>query len=171
MRRYATHHGEVTRVLGVSILVQVIRVLQGWCLGCALGLQLPLLTYFVFIPIIVLIMQIPITVSGLGTTQLAFDRLFIPQGAAPPQVFVFSILFLALGIIGTLPGGVLYALGADSLGRRSGVSREGGPPHATRISQFRKSSHTPRQKGCVSVRNTRPAPYPSAETAAISALM
>jgi hypothetical protein len=125
VRRYATHHGEVTRVLGVSILVQVIRVLQGWCLGCALGLQLPLLTYFVFIPIIVLIMQIPITVSGLGTTQLAFDRLFIPQGAAPPQVFVFSILFLALGIIGTLPGGVLYALRADSLGRPSGIDREG----------------------------------------------
>ena len=122
VRRYATHHGEITRVLAMSILVQVVRVLQGWCLGSALGLQLPLLTYFVFIPIIVLIMQIPITVSGLGTTQLAFDRLFIPQGAAPPQVFVFSVLFLALGIVGTLPGGVLYALSDGDPGRRSNVN-------------------------------------------------
>ena len=122
VRRYADHHGEVTRVLAMSILVQVIRVLQGWCLGSALGLQLPLLTYFVFIPIIVLIMQIPITISGLGTTQLAFDQLFIPQGAAAPQVFVFSVLFLALGIVGTLPGGVLYALGGS---RGSGGGAEG----------------------------------------------
>jgi hypothetical protein len=71
----------------------------------------------------VLIMQIPITVSGLGTTQLAFDRLFIPQGAAPPQVFVFSILFLALGIIGTLPGGVLYAFGEGGRGSPGATCR------------------------------------------------
>ncbi len=109
VRRYASHHGEMTRVLAMSVLVQIIRVLQGWCLGMALGLELPLLTYFVFIPIIVLIMQVPITVNGLGTTQLAF-KLFELQGAPKPQVFVFSVLFLALGIVGTLPGGLLYAL-------------------------------------------------------------
>jgi len=110
VRRYATHHGEMTRVLAMSILVQVMRVLQGWCLGRSLGLDVPLQTYFVFIPIIVLIMQLPITVNGLGTTQLAF-KLFELQGAAPAQVFVFSVLFLALGLIGTLPGGLLYEFG------------------------------------------------------------
>jgi len=112
VRRYASHHGEMTRVLAMSVLVQIIRVLQGWCLGMALGLELPLLTYFVFIPIIVLIMQVPITVNGLGTTQLAF-KLFELQGAPAPQVFVFSVLFLALGIVGTLPGGLLYAFSGD----------------------------------------------------------
>jgi hypothetical protein len=115
VRRYATHHGEMTRVLAMSVLVQVIRVLQGWCLGRALGLDIPLTTYFVFIPIIVLIMQVPITVNGIGTTQVAF-KLFELQGAPAPQVFVFSVLFLALGIVGTLPGGLLYVLGE---GRKS----------------------------------------------------
>lgn len=114
VRRYAGHHGAMARVLVLSILVQVFRVLQAWCLGVALGIDLPLLTWFVFIPVIVLIMQIPITVSGLGTTQLAFDRLFVPQGAPAPHVFALSVLFLALGIIGTLPGGILYALGDDN---------------------------------------------------------
>jgi uncharacterized membrane protein YbhN (UPF0104 family) len=114
VRRYATHHGELTRVLAMSILVQVIRVLQGWCLGRALGLELPLLTYFVFIPIIVLVMQLPITVNGIGTTQVVFHELFVRQGAPAPQVFAFSVLFLALGIVGTLPGGVLYALGSPA---------------------------------------------------------
>ena len=108
VRRYATHHGEMTRVLALSVLVQIIRVFQGWCLGCALGLQVPLITYFVFIPIIVLVMQIPVTVNGIGTTQVVF-KLFELQGAAAPQVFALSVLFLALGIVGTLPGGVLYA--------------------------------------------------------------
>lgn len=110
VRSYATHHGAVTRVLLLSIVVQIFRVIQAWCLGEALGITLPLTTYFAFIPLIVFIMQIPITPNGLGTTQVAFDRFFVPQGAPAPQVFALSVLFLALGILGSLPGGVLYAL-------------------------------------------------------------
>jgi uncharacterized protein (TIRG00374 family) len=110
VRRYAAHHLEVARVLALSVVVQVIRVLQAWCLGHALGIQVPLATYFVFIPIIVLIMQLPITINGLGTTQVAFLQLFVPQGALEAQVFALSVLFLALGIAGSLPGGLFYAV-------------------------------------------------------------
>jgi hypothetical protein len=109
----------MARVLGLSVIVQLIRVLQAFCLGTALGLQIPFLTYFVFIPIIVLVMQIPITVNGIGTTQVAFRELFVRQGAPAPQVFAFSVIFLALGIVGTLPGGVMYAMdtGRETRGR------------------------------------------------------
>lgn len=109
VRAYALHHGALFRVLLLSIGVQVFRVLQAWCLGRGLGLDVPLTTYLAFIPLIVFIMQIPITPNGLGTTQLAFDRFFVPQGAPRPEVFALSVLFLGLGILGSLPGGLLYA--------------------------------------------------------------
>jgi hypothetical protein len=67
--------------------------------------------YFALVPAVVLIMQLPITVNGLGTTQWAFAALFVPRGAAPAPVFALSILFLALGVVGSLPGGLLYAFG------------------------------------------------------------
>lgn len=118
VRAYAGHHGPLLRVLGLSIAVQIFRVLQAWCLGRGLGIDLPLATYFAFIPLIVFIMQVPITPNGLGTTQLAFDRFFVPQGAPPAPVFALSVLFLALGILGSLPGGVLYALGNEAPGSR-----------------------------------------------------
>ena len=125
VRRYASHCLELTRVLTLSVFVQVIRVLQGWCLGSALGLDVPLLTYFVFIPIIVLAMQLPVTVNGIGITQWVFHELFVRQlGSPAPQVFAFSVLFLALGVVGTLPGGLLYIFGEKS-GRRTGVSGHG----------------------------------------------
>jgi uncharacterized protein (TIRG00374 family) len=111
VRSYAHHHGAMARVLALSVLVQIFRVLQAWCLGTALHIDLPLTTYFAFIPLIVLIMQVPITPNGIGTTQLAFERFFVPQGAPAPNVFALSVLFLFLGILGSLPGGVLYALG------------------------------------------------------------
>jgi uncharacterized protein (TIRG00374 family) len=110
VRRYADHHREMLRVLLMSLAVQVLRILQAWCLGRSLGVDMPLPAYFVFVPVILLVMQIPITVNGLGTTQIAFDRLFVPAGAAEAPVFALSILFLALGIIGSLPGGLLYAM-------------------------------------------------------------
>jgi uncharacterized protein (TIRG00374 family) len=110
VRRYSRHHRELARVLMMSIAVQAIRVVQAWCLGEALGLGLPLLTYFAVVPVILLIMQVPITINGLGTTQVAFVSLLGAAGADAAPTTALSILFLALGVIGSLPGGVIYAL-------------------------------------------------------------
>ncbi len=110
VRRYSRHHMALARVLMMSIAVQAIRVVQAWCLGEALGLGLPLLTYFAVVPVILLIMQVPITINGLGTTQVAFVSLLGAAGADAAPTTALSILFLALGVIGSLPGGVIYAL-------------------------------------------------------------
>ncbi len=109
VRRYSQHHAEMARVLAMSIAVQAIRVFQAWCLGEALGLQLPLSTYFAVIPVILLIMQVPVTINGLGTTQVAFVALLGAAGADAVRATALSLLFLFLGVIGSLPGGLLYA--------------------------------------------------------------
>lgn len=109
VRRYSRHHGVLTNVLASSIAVQVIRVVQAYCLGMALGVTAPLWTYFVFVPLIVIVMQIPITISGLGTSQWMFDLFFGQVGVPSAQAVALSILFVALGIVGNLPGALLYA--------------------------------------------------------------
>jgi uncharacterized protein (TIRG00374 family) len=111
VRRYARHRGTLLRVLGASVAVQVIRVLQAYCLGRAVGLALPLSVYLVFIPIILLVMLLPVTINGLGTSQVAFDWLFTPLAADAAAVVALSLLFVALGIVGNLPGAILYAGG------------------------------------------------------------
>lgn len=108
-RRYAHHRDALARVLVMSIAVQAIRILQAWCLGEALGIALPLAAYFAIMPVILLIMQVPITINGLGTTQVAFVTLFGASGVGAAAATALSILFLVLGVIGSLPGGVLYA--------------------------------------------------------------
>jgi uncharacterized protein (TIRG00374 family) len=111
VRRYARHHGELLRVLAVSVVVQGVRVLQAFCLGRAIGIDLPMSMYFVFIPIALLVMLLPITVNGFGTGQWAFAALFGQAGVAAGDSVALSLLFIALGIVGNLPGALLYATG------------------------------------------------------------
>ena len=74
-----------------------------------LGIDAPLSAYFAFIPIILLVMLLPITVYGLGTSQAAFVLFFDAAGVAEPAAFALSVLFVALGVVGNLPGGLLWA--------------------------------------------------------------
>jgi uncharacterized membrane protein YbhN (UPF0104 family) len=120
VQRYGAHHGLLGAVTAASVGVQVLRVLQAWCLGLGLGIQAPLSTYFAFIPIILLVMLLPVTVNGLGTSQAAFWLFFGAVGVPGPAAFALSVLFVALGVVGNLPGVVLWA--------RSGLT----PPGANR---------------------------------------
>ena len=125
VRTYRHHHGVLAAVLAYSVAVQVIRVLQAWCLGCALHIDAPVTLYFVTIPVILLIMLLPITVNGLGTSQAAFLWTFGAAGVARPAAFALSILFVALGVVGNLPGGLLYAFGRPAAAPMPGESPAG----------------------------------------------
>jgi uncharacterized protein (TIRG00374 family) len=107
---YSARRVDLANVLLGSIGVQILRIVQAYLLGRALGIDTTLAIYFALIPIILLVMLLPITINGIGTSQAAFVWLFEPAGVAAPQAFALSVLFVALGIVGNLPGGVLYAL-------------------------------------------------------------
>lgn len=123
VRRYASRHGALTGVLALSIVVQLMRVIQAYCLGRALDVALPIIVYFGVIPVITLVMQLPITVAGLGTTQYAFEWMFGRVGVPSPATFALSMLFLALGTVGNLPGGLLYAFSAPARHRDATPTR------------------------------------------------
>jgi uncharacterized protein (TIRG00374 family) len=111
IQRYAAHHAQLAKVLVCSVAVQVLRILQAYYLGRGLGIEAPLGVYFAFLPLILLVMLLPVTVSGLGTGQAAFLWFFARVGVPAAAAFALSVLFIGLGIVGNLPGGILYALG------------------------------------------------------------
>ena len=114
-------------MLACSVAVQVLRILQAYYLGRGLGIEAPLATYFAFLPLILLVMLLPVTVNGLGTGQAAFVWFFAQVGVPAAPAFALSVLFVALGIVGNLPGGILYALGP----RRAGVAQVFRPARMT----------------------------------------
>jgi hypothetical protein len=119
VQRYRTHHAALFWVLVASIAVQALRTLQAYFLGRALGIDAPLTAYFAFVPLIVLVMQVPVSVNGIGTSQAAFVWFFGQAGVGRAEAFALSVLFLALGVVGNLPGGLLVAW--------QGSGTDGGP--------------------------------------------
>lgn len=111
VQRYADQHNALFNVLMCSLAVQMLRVLQTYCLGLSLGLTLSVGAYFALVPIILLIALMPITINGIGTTQAGFVWLFGRVGVGEAPAFALSVLFLAIAIVGNLPGGVLYLMG------------------------------------------------------------
>lgn len=107
-QRYAEHHRPLGQVLAGSVGVQVLRVVQAFFLGLGLGIAAPLSAYFAFVPLILLVMLLPVTVNGIGTSQAAFVWFFGRVGVPPADAFALSVLFVALGIVGNLPGAILY---------------------------------------------------------------
>src|SRR5262249_45861999 len=107
-------------VLLGSIAVQILRIIQAYFLGSGLGIAVPPATYLAFVPLILLVMLLPVTFNGIGTSQAAFVWFFGRAGVAAPAAFALSVLFVALGVVGNLPGGLLYAFGAARSTARHG---------------------------------------------------
>jgi glycosyltransferase 2 family protein len=111
IRKYSAYPRELVVVLLASVAVQVLRIVQAYYLGRGLGIGAAPTIYFVYIPLILLVMLLPVTFNGIGTSQAAFVWSFAQAGVDAAPAFALLVLFVALGIVGNLPGGLLYAVG------------------------------------------------------------
>ncbi len=107
---YRGHPRTLALVLGLSIAVQLVRVFQGYGLGRGLGIQVDLAYYLVFMPIAMLVLLLPVSISGFGLPQAAIVWLLRPVGVPDAESLALSTLLIVIGIIGNLPGALLYAV-------------------------------------------------------------
>jgi uncharacterized membrane protein YbhN (UPF0104 family) len=107
--RYRERRGTLGLVLLISIGVQLLRVLQAYLLSESMGLGTPAIYFLCFVPPILVVTMLPISVGGWGTGNLAYVALFSQVGMDPDGAFVLSVLILGLGVVGNLPGGLIYA--------------------------------------------------------------
>jgi len=112
---YRQRPGTLGGVFALSVLVQAIRVLQGYGLGRGIGIPVSLTYYLVFMPIGLLMMLLPVSISGFGLPQGVIVWLLEPVGVPAADAFALSTLIVLLGLIGNLPGAFLY------LGRKKPV--------------------------------------------------
>jgi len=107
---YRQHPKVLLQVTALSIAVQLVRVFQGYGLGRGLGIQVDLAYYLVFMPVAMLVLLLPVSISGFGLPQAAIVWLLRPVGVPDAESLALSTLLIVIGIIGNLPGALLYAV-------------------------------------------------------------
>lgn len=106
----------------LSVLVQAAGAMILWCLGLALGLDVPITYYAVLGPMVSLLMLLPISVNGMGVREGATVLFLLPLGVDEPAALALAFLWFTTGIAGSLVGGVVYLLSPKAETSAHGVA-------------------------------------------------
>jgi uncharacterized protein (TIRG00374 family) len=98
------------QVFTISLVIQTLRILTHWSAARALGLNVALGYFFLFIPIVALLASLPISLGGLGVREQSAVTLFAHVGLSSAQIVAFELLAYIVGILATLPGGLFFAM-------------------------------------------------------------
>jgi hypothetical protein len=102
------------QLVAVSFVYQSLGIVIVYVLGRALGIELSLWRYFIYLPLITAITVLPISLAGIGIREGAFVFFFAQAGVAQAQALALSLLLFAQTLGLALLGGVWYFLSRES---------------------------------------------------------
>jgi uncharacterized membrane protein YbhN (UPF0104 family) len=107
----------VLAALALSFLFQIVVIGVVFLCTRALDLTVPLAALAVFVPLIALGGMLPVSINGLGVRDALYLLLFGRLGYPPDVALSLSLLYLAVTIVSSLPGGLIYLM-QDRTARR-----------------------------------------------------
>ena len=96
------------KLLSVALLVQVARVGVHALVARALGLPIALPYFFLFVPLLAVIVSLPISFNGIGVREGAGVVLFGLVGASRAQAFSLQFITYLIGVAVSLLGGLAF---------------------------------------------------------------
>jgi uncharacterized membrane protein YbhN (UPF0104 family) len=108
----------------LSFVFQAVVIAVVFLNARALDLAFPFSAFAVFVPLISLAGMIPVSVNGLGVREALYILFFGRLGAPTEVSLSLALLYLAVTLVASLPGGVVYAV-------QRGGPRVAGSPAAT----------------------------------------
>ncbi|MFH1681443.1 MAG: lysylphosphatidylglycerol synthase transmembrane domain-containing protein [Candidatus Eisenbacteria bacterium] len=106
----------------VSIPVQGLRILVHYWAALALGVSVPPVYFFLFIPMIAVLIALPISINGIGVREGFTVLFFAMAGIDREQAFSISFLAFLIGVAVSLAGGVLFLARSFRRGAPSAAS-------------------------------------------------
>ena len=91
-------------------------IIRGYLIAVALHVNVPLLYFFAFVPIILMLIRLPISFDGFGINEGGFVYFLSLVGISTSAAFSVGIINHFIFLIALLPGGVLYAFNKSKKG-------------------------------------------------------
>ena len=105
---YRTQKRAFLRATFWAVLLQLNVILYYFLIGQALHLDIHLIDYFIFIPIVLVIQIIPITINGLGLREGSYIEIFKFYGISARSAVSFSLVDVGFNLVLGLIGGIIY---------------------------------------------------------------
>jgi glycosyltransferase 2 family protein len=105
---YRLSYGALGRAFLVSFAVMVVTSLVQLAISRSMGLDIPAVYFFLFNPLIAFVLVVPVSVNGIGLKEAAFVFFYGLVGVAQPAALSISLVFHAIIVASSLPGGVLW---------------------------------------------------------------
>ena len=109
-RRLFFHPGWSLLTLLIALFGHINLALSVYVLADGMGIPLHVLDCLVLVPPVILVMTLPISISGWGVRETAMVTAFSYVGVESGQALALSILFGLVTMVGTFPGGVIFLL-------------------------------------------------------------
>jgi len=106
---YRAQKGPFLRATFWAFLLQLNVIVYYFLIGKALHLTIAFTDYFIFIPLVLLIQAIPISINGLGLRETSYMEIFKYYGIPAHGALAFSVVDVAFVLILGIAGGVIYA--------------------------------------------------------------
>lgn len=104
----------------LSFVVQFIVIGIIIVIGRRIGIEASIFYYFIFVPLIILLSFLPISLNGIGIREWAFVFFFSTVGASKVEAISLSLSFFFVTVAASLFGGLSYFLWKED-----GYSKEG----------------------------------------------
>jgi glycosyltransferase 2 family protein len=114
LRKFAQHRKALALSMCLSLVLQLAIVYYHYIIAQQLKIPITYLELLVFIPIIVVITLLPISLGGLGLKEGLWIYLFSRVGLTAEQALFLSFTITALSWLLSMPGAIILAL--DSTG-------------------------------------------------------
>lgn len=105
---FRQHKKVIFQNLSLSFLIQLVTPLDFYLIAISLGIKIPIIYFFVFLPIIGAITLLPISIGGLGLRDATTIFFFAKAGVSKDLAFAMSLLSFSFILIIGAAGGLIY---------------------------------------------------------------
>jgi hypothetical protein len=122
---YRGERGLFARLFGVAALTQISRVFVHVLVARALGLHVSLVYFFLFVPLLGVIVSLPISFNGIGVREGAGIVLFGLVGVDRTHAFSLQFLAYLVSVAVSLLGGLIFLIRIPKRRAQARQAKEG----------------------------------------------
>jgi len=114
---YKQKKNVIAKIMGVSFVFQFTVILCIYLLASAIGLDIPFALFCVFVPMILLMEAMPVSIYGLGLRDAGYVFFFSQIGRPVEEALSMSLLYVTVTLVYASFGGIVFVCR-----KRSGVT-------------------------------------------------